>query len=371
MKNNKKLQFGFVGLGLIGGSIARAVRKTYHDSAYIIAYDTDAETLSKAQTEGTIDSCYPSLTPVFGECDYLFLCAPVDRNDANLTVLRSFLRPGCLITDVGSVKSETHEVIKALGLEQQFIGGHPMAGSEKSGYANSSELLLENAYYILTPTELVPYEKLEAYRRLVLSFGAIPLILDHRTHDYITAAVSHLPHVIAACLVNLLQAADSKEELMKTIAAGGFKDITRIASSSPVMWQQICLANAEQITELLDRYIDSLSDIRRSLKAHDAKALYSLFESARLYRDSFQDVSSGPIRKIHGFYVDIPDEPGVISTISAILAGGEINLKNIGIVHNREFEEGVLRLEFYDASSSDTAVTILDESGYTIHPRKS
>ena len=130
-----------------------------------------------------------------------------------------------------------------------------MAGSERSGFEHSSDHLLENVYYILTPSEDIPLPKLAAYTELVSALGAIPLVLTPQEHDYITAGVSHIPHVIAASLVNLLRELDDDAEHMKQIAAGGFRDITRIASSSPVMWEQICLENAENISEILDVYI--------------------------------------------------------------------------------------------------------------------
>ena len=142
-----------------------------------------------------------------------------------------------------------------------------MAGSERIGYVNSKALLLENAYYILTPGEGVPEETVNNFSSLIASLGAIPMVLTCRQHDFVTAAVSHLPHVIAASLVNLIKASDSEEGIMKLIAAGGFKDITRIASSSPVMWQQICLTNKENISELLDAYIVSLKQIKKEIDA--------------------------------------------------------------------------------------------------------
>lgn len=223
---------GFVGLGLIGGSIAKAL-KAACPSVFIIAYDVQKDALSLALSEGVIDVAASCIDEQFSACDYLFLCAPVSDNDENLTAVKKILSPSCILTDVGSVKTTTHEQITALGLSSQFIGGHPMAGSERTGYQNSKALLLQNAYYILTPCEEVSSDKIAAYQNLVKKMGAIPLLLSCEQHDFITAGVSHLPHLIASTLVNLVKDTDSKEGLMKMVAAGGFKDITRIASSSP------------------------------------------------------------------------------------------------------------------------------------------
>ena len=301
---------------------------------------------------------------------YLFLCAPVQKNDTNLEAVKKVLSPSCTLTDVGSVKTDIHEHISRAGLEAQFIGGHPMAGSERFGYANSKARLLENAYYILTPTPQTAPGRLDAYRILVEAMGAIPLVLDYRQHDYVTAGISHLPHVIAASLVNLVRDSDSEDGIMKMVAAGGFKDITRIASSSAAMWQQICLTNTENITRLLDSYIASLSRIREQLNKRQGEALYQLFDSARIYRESFINASSGPIKRVYSFNVDIDDRPGMLAQVATTLAFNNINIKNIGIIHNREYEEGVLRIEFYDEASQEAAKKLLSTPQFVIHEKK-
>lgn len=216
----------------------------------------------------------------------------------------------------------------------------------KSGYRHSSDHLIENAYYILTPEADVPLDVVEDMEQLVVSLGAIPFTIKAEEHDHIVAAVSHLPHLIAAGLVNVVRDADSPDEKMKTIAAGGFKDITRIASSSPVMWQQICALNGGPIEEMLDRYIRYMTNIREMIHAHNAQGIYDLFETSRDYRDSIPGSSAGPIKKAFALYCDIIDEAGGIAAIATILAANRISIKNIGIIHNRSFEEGVLRIDF-------------------------
>lgn len=361
----KQLTCGFIGLGLIGGSIARALREKLPDTR-IIAFDINEDTLKLAKEEGIVDVSTTSIDKSFSQCDYLFLCAPVQKNDENLEVVKAVLSPDCLLTDVGSVKTDIHKTIKAAGLEHQFIGGHPMAGSERVGFINSKAVLLENAYYILTPTDTVPAEKLDKYRELVQTLGAIPLVLSYEQHDYVTAAVSHLPHVIASSLVNLVRDSDSTDGIMKMIAAGGFKDITRIASSSAAMWQQICLTNTENISKLLADYIDALVDFKKEIDTRNDDALYKLFDSARIYRESFINTSSGPIKRDFAITIDIADEPGALASIATILALNNISIKNIGIVHNREFEGGVLRIEFYQEASIEKAKNILTTKGYNV-----
>lgn len=360
--------YGFIGLGLIGGSIAKAIHHKLPEST-IIAYDTNASALELAVKEGVIQKSCSDINEAFESCDYIFLCAPVSHNDENLTALKNHLSTHTILTDVGSVKTGIHTHIASLGLEKQFIGGHPMTGSERFGYANSKASLFENAYYILTPTADTPDDKVSDYRKLVETIGAIPLVLPYEQHDYVTAAISHLPHVIAASLVNLVKNEDSKDGIMKMIAAGGFKDITRIASSSPAMWQQICLTNTDNIVSLLSQYIDDLCVFREQLKQKDSDALYQFYDTARTYRESFINVSSGPIKTEYVITVDIADKPGAIAAIASLLAMHDVSIKNIGINHNRELAEGALRIEFYDDTALANAVRILREHGYPIHTK--
>ncbi len=360
---------GFIGLGLIGGSIAKALHDKMPET-HLIAYDTNTASLQLALNEGVIQEACSEIGAAFEKCDYLFLCAPVSHNDQNLLLLQKYLSPETILTDVGSVKTGIHKQIEALGLNGQFIGGHPMTGSERFGYANAKASLFENAYYILTPAKEVPMEKVSAYQTLVRTIGAIPLILPYEQHDYVTAAISHLPHVIAASLVSLVKNADSEEGVMKMIAAGGFKDITRIASSSPSMWQQICLTNTENISRLLDRYILDLNAFKKILDEKNADSLYRFFEEARDYRESFISASSGPIKTEYVITVDIADRPGSIAAIASLLAGHDISIKNIGINHNRELAEGALRIEFYEAAAAKQAEKVLLAQSYSIHTKK-
>lgn len=362
------LTCGFIGLGLIGGSVARALKENF-SGIKIIAYDIDREVLQTARQENVADTTVCAINETFSECDYLFLCAPVKRNDENLLAVKKVMKPECLLTDVGSVKTDIHEAVHEAGLDHCFIGGHPMAGSERVGFANSKAALLENAYYILTPTPAVSEKKLEAYRELVAGMKAIPLILDYKRHDYVTAAVSHLPHVIASSLVNLVHDSDSEDGVMKMVAAGGFKDITRIASSQTVMWQQICLSNHANISSLLSDYIDALTAFKRELDEKNEPALYNRFETARLYRDSFINASSGPIKRSHSISVEIADKSGSLAHITALLAKYGLSIKNIGITHNRESDDGVLKVEFHDEPSMTKAAEILKKENYDVSIR--
>lgn len=357
---------GFIGLGLIGGSIAKNIKKLYPEAS-LIAATSGEETLRQAHADGLIEN--DTFLPLedFATCDLLFLCSPVTVNLSYLRKLKPVLAPHCLLTDVGSVKGDIARAVKDLGLEKQFIGGHPMAGSEAIGYEHSSEYLLENAYYILTPGEGVPEETFRDFYQLIKQMGAIPLPMSPDKHDFSTAAISHLPHVVAASLVNLIREADDENATLKTIAAGGFRDITRIASSSPVMWQNICLTNQREILHLLDLYLEKLQTFRTELANADSENLLAEFQSAKDYRDNLPIHQPGILPSVYEFYCDLIDEAGGIATIATILATNQLSIKNIGIIHNREYQDGVLHIEMYDQPSLEAAVALLQRNHYTIH----
>ena len=357
----------FIGLGLIGGSLAKGIKKARPDIR-IMAYMRTRSKLEQAKKDGIVDVILDGIDEQLKECDLIFLCTPVEYNAQYLSKIRSYLKPGALITDVGSTKTDIHEEILRQGLTDYFVGGHPMAGSEKTGYENATDHLLENAYYIVTPPEgldqsgsetgNIPPKYAENANRIIAvaqTVGAIPLVLDYREHDKVVAAISHLPHLVASSLVNLVKDADSPAGTMKRVAAGGFKDITRIASSSPEMWEQICMTNVEPIADMLERYIGSLQEILSEIKGHQGEAIYKLFEKSRDYRNTITDRAKGSVEPSYAFSVDVADEVGAISTIAVILAAKGISIKNIGINNNRERGEGALKIEFYDETSMTAA----------------
>lgn len=364
----KSKKIGFIGLGLIGGSIAKKI-KVNHPDCEIIATAHRESTIKEAHEIGLITN--NSLLPLtaFHDCDMIFLCAPVEKNIAYLSVLKDIIKADCIITDVGSTKSQIHKEVIALNMEKNFIGGHPMTGSEKTGISNANEYLLENAYYIITPTSQTNDEQLNDFHQMVKELGSLPLILDYEAHDYATASISHLPHMIAYTLVNLVKDIDDEKETMKTIAAGGFKDITRIASSSPVMWENICMTNQEQLLKLMDMYIDSLKELRNDIHEAKSQTLMDKFQSAKDYRDSIAVTGVKSQNRVHEIFLDLVDEAGGIAIIASLLAFKGISIKNIGIVHNREFEEGVLHIEFYDENALELAVELLREKNYVVYRR--
>ena len=366
--NTEHFTIGFIGLGLIGGSIAKTIRRVHPEST-IYGFDTDTEAGKLACQEGVLNQFYDKVDERFSTCDIIFLCAPVSVNIRYLPVLKHLISDQCLLTDVGSVKAPIQDAVREAGLEPHFIGGHPMVGSEKSGYLNSNDRLLENAYYFLTPSDNTMFHLSARFSSFIQGLGALAVTLKPEQHDYITASISHIPHIVAAELVHLVRRADSDNGMLKQLAAGGFKDITRIASSSPVMWEQICMNNSKNIKSLLTDMIRDLQQVIEELDEEDGASINKYFRTAGEYRNSVPDHATGLFEKVHHLYIDIPDEPGTIATAASQLAFNNISIKNIGIVHNREFEEGVLEIILYDDESCTKAAKVLKERNYTVHIR--
>ena len=360
----KTKTIGFVGLGLIGGSIAKAILKIYPNTR-ILATASRESTIETAFEEHLIDNNGLLKIHQFGQCDIIFLCSPVKINCEYLRQLKDVVKPDCIITDVGSVKGDITTVARELGLTRQFIGGHPMTGSELTGLEHSSALLLENAYYILTADPELDSKTYDEFFEYIASIGAIPIKLTPEEHDEATAAVSHLPHVVAASLVNVVQNTDDDRSIRKTIAAGGFKDITRIASGSPTMWQHIFLSNKNAVLKLIEEYEKELYKFKVAIQNSDASEIINLWTKSKDYRDSIT-IPDNAHSRFYELYCDIDDRPGTLVGVLQLLANADISVKNIDIIHNREFEPGVLRIEFYSEDAIKKAKTVLTHNNYYV-----
>ncbi|MGL4344221.1 MAG: prephenate dehydrogenase/arogenate dehydrogenase family protein [Cellulosilyticaceae bacterium] len=365
------MRIGIIGFGLIGGSIAKALKKNNAQHSTIIGYDHDKSSLELALSEGVLDQIATNTTTDFAGCNVIFIGTPVSSIPSIIKELIPYVGKDCIVTDIGSTKLEIVEEVQRIISESQkplyFLGGHPMVGSEKSGYQHAVSHLFENAYYILTPTSDTPDFIVFILQKLIERLGAIPLLLAPSYHDFATATVSHLPHIIASGLVHLVKDNDGSSRHLHTLAAGGFKDITRIASSNPTIWHNICISNKQQIQKVFGKYLDILNQFNDALSSEDDNAIYTFFDTARAYRDTFQDGVSGSLAKNHTLYVDAQDQPGIIASIATILSTRGINIKDIGIINHREFECGVLRISLDSRASLLEAHQVLTRHNYTIY----
>lgn len=356
---------GIVGLGLIGGSLAKAL-KSRAGVEKIVAVNRNEDVLKLAYSEGVISEYATDITDIFRGCDIVFLCTPVDILFEYAKKLVPFLDADCIVTDVGSTKKALYEKMNLFSDNFLYIGGHPMTGSEKFRYQASKEHLFENAYYIIVPGSSVPNQKVLLFRKLISNIGAIPLTLSSSEHDHIAASISHVPHIMAASLVNLVKQLDSEKEHMHLLAAGGFKDITRIASSSPDMWKSVCFENKEEIISVLNSLEMVISNMKSSLEKQDEPGVYDFFNQARLYRDSFSSVTPGRYSGRFEINVDVLDKPGSIAIITVLFSSNAINIKNLEIVNNRESDNGALLISFASEEERQKSIKLLREMNYEV-----
>ena len=357
---------GFVGLGLMGGSIAKSIKK-YNLANKIVAYDIDELSLEKALKEGVIDVAAPKVGSDFSDCDLVFLCCPVKVNVHMANALTPYLKAHCILTDIGSTKQDIHHAMATYAPKQPFIGGHPMTGSEKIGYSAADPMLFENIYYVLTPSAMTYEDDLEKMIDFVKAIDSLPIQMNPEQHDQATAAISHVPQIIASSLVNAVKDMDKNNGYMHTLAAGGFRDLTRIASGSPEMWEAICLANKEPILQALDTTLSAINRFYYAMQISDGDELIALLSNSKDYRDSFNYDDPGMLPKTYSITVDVDDVPGIIAQVSTTLYEAGINIKNVGIVNRRESSNGVMKIQLENQDQMDRSVQVLSDMGYTIY----
>lgn len=336
-----------IGLGLIGGSLALCIKKE-HEDATIIGFDINSEQARLAKMLGVIDEIAENIYSGAMDADLIIISAPVNETEEIIQFLATLpLNPEVIVTDTGSTKSKivgSAKVLENRGIT--FIGGHPMAGSHKSGVSAAKEILFENAFYLLTPQEHIENTKVELLITWLKGTHAKFLTITPKNHDYLTGIVSHFPHIIAASIVRQTEKLAEEESLIPRLAAGGFRDITRIASSSPVMWKDILLHNREILIELLDQWQEEMNKVKTMLENENSSAIYNYFQQAKQYRDGLPMKEKGAIPAFYDLFVDIPDYPGVISEITGYLAKEAISITNIRILETREDIIGVLVISF-------------------------
>jgi len=355
-----------IGLGLIGGSLAKALKER-SNIAEIKTVDINKQSINQALSEGYIAKGYTEINEDVCNSDLIFICTPVKSAIEYIKTLSGKVSDNCIITDVASTKSEIVNFVNSMDNPPCFIGGHPMAGTEKSGFASSLSHLFENAYYILTPSIRTKKTDIEIMMDIIKDIGGIPVVTAADEHDYVAATISHVPHIIASTLVKLVEKSDSPDEKMQTLAAGGFKDITRIASSSPDMWENIVLSNDQKIKGVLDAFVETLYEFKHHINNKDSKAINNYFKTAKQLRDSLPDNRKGLLISLYEIIVDVVDKPGIIGEIATVLGKNGVNIKNINVSNSREFEQGCLRITLPDSESAKKAMVLLSNQGYKVY----
>jgi prephenate dehydrogenase len=355
------------GVGLIGGSLALCFKGK--EGLTVVGHAHRPESAAKYVRRGVVDSATLSIEEAALDADFIFLCVPVGMLESYLQQLSVLpLKPGCIITDVGSTKASIAACAVSLDLPGvHFIGGHPMAGSERSGVEAASSLLFENAYYVLTPPPGVPEQAYRSLESLLLHTRAQIVRLDPERHDEIVGAISHLPHIIAVALVNQIHAYDDTDSLYSTLAAGGFRDITRIASSDPVIWRDILLNNRSVMLRLLKDWNEEVTHFVRLLENEDGAGIEEAFEEANGFRSQLPERRKGMITPLFDLHIDVPDHPGIIGRIATELGDQGINLSNIQIIESREDVPGIMRLSFRQERDMERAKILLQHKDYMVY----
>jgi prephenate dehydrogenase len=334
-----------IGLGLIGGSVALSLQK--HPQLQVYGYDSNALTLELAKQLGVVHKVVEQIEPIVEHMDFIIFGTPVNTTIDWMERLKSWsLKPGVIVSDTGSTKAEIMkkaEELRELGIT--FIGGHPMAGSHKSGVTAAKPHLFENAFYMLTPHVDEKEENIGALESILKFTYSKLMRVDAKAHDHMTAVVSHFPHIVAASLVHQLQQETEAHPMTSRLAAGGFRDITRIASSNPQLWRDITLQNRLELMNQLDKWMDEMQQVRSILEIGDASEIEKYFDVAKIARDQLP-ISAGALYMPYDLYVDIPDYPGVLSEVTGYLAEDNISITNLRIVEAREDVFGILVISF-------------------------
>lgn len=369
MTNIKKILL--VGTGLIGGSLALNIKEEFPEMI-IYGLDNNQESLKLALQSGVISKIALNFEETVQEVQMVILCTPVKQAMSYLQRLANVpLTQPILVTDVGSTKMEIMLMAKSLKNPLvTFIGGHPMAGSHKTGFIAADRNLFENAYFILTSADEGQERELAQLRELYRGTRGKFIYLTAPEHDEMVAVVSHLPHIIAASLVNQQQGFAKEYPLVNQLAAGGFRDITRIASSSPLMWRDILMSNRHPLIKQLEDWQGEMSKIRTFLETGNEEEIFSFFLKAKEQRDSLPKRKAGALASFNDLLVEVPDYAGQIAKITTILAEANLSLTNLKIIENREDIYGTLQLTFKYAGDVMIAKEHLETiGGYRCHEK--
>lgn len=355
-----------IGLGLIGGSLALCIKKN-HQNAIVVGFDVNKEQARLARMLRVVDETVDRIEKGAVDADLIVIATPVKEAENILRLLVELpLKKDVIITDAGSTKKEI--VRKAAILKDKgiaFIGGHPMAGSHKSGVTAAKSILFENAFYLLTPEKYITKEEIHRLKQWLAGTKAKFITITPEEHDYLTGVISHFPHIIAASLVHQAERTSAKEKLVPRLAAGGFRDVTRIASSSPTMWRDILLHNKEVLLHLLKEWQEEMEKVATMLHTENSEGILQYFQQAKQFRDKLPQKERGAIPSFYDLFVDVPDYPGVISEITGILAQDKISITNIRILETREDINGVLVISFQtEEDRSRAAASIHEHTSY-------
>jgi len=353
-----------LGLGLIGASLAKAIKRK-QPSVDIFGVDTP-DVVARALELGLITQGAPPnrADEAIRAGDLIILALPIQAIVASFEAIAAHARAGTLVTDVGSTKAEiVAHAEKCLPPDVYFLGGHPMTGSERTGLAASDPFLFQNAFYVLTETSRVPAALKQKLVQLLEFIGAKVIFLPLAAHDEVASVVSHLPQLLAVALMKHVAARNQENPVYMQLAAGGFRDMTRVASSPYAMWEHILKTNTGNILRALDAFIRELNEMKQLVSQN---SLQPVFDQAARDRLAIPTNTRGFLHPQYDISVIVEDKPGVLAKITAVLAQANLNVKDIEILKVREGDAGTLRMAFASLSDRTKAVQILTDHHFTV-----
>jgi prephenate dehydrogenase len=360
------MRIAVIGTGLVGASLGLALQRL-DGVGTVVGYDRDADELAVAADRAALTETTASAADAAAGADVVFLAVPVSAVGAVAAQAAPAMRPGAILTDVASVKHTVVEAMQAAApATVHVIGGHPMAGSAETGAAHASGELFVGATYLLTPTthtDPVAYQRLHG---LAAGLGARVIAINPQRHDLLVAVVSHLPQLAATTLMNLAaeRARDEHAELL-LLAAGGFRDATRVAASNPDLWLDICADNREAIVAILDEYRERIGALRSVLEVGDEAGLRRALDDARAARRALpgKETVTGALVELR---LPIPDRPGVLAEVTTTVGKVGVNIEDLGIEHAPEGGRGTLRLAIMGPRNAHRAREALEALGYEV-----
>ncbi|MBP1949569.1 prephenate dehydrogenase [Virgibacillus litoralis] len=355
-----------IGLGLIGGSLAKSIGES--DENHIIGYDTNKETLEFALMNEIIHESCSTITDSAQMADVIILGTPITETIKFMKELDQIsFNHDVIVTDVSSVKKPVSDIANRITNKHiKFIGGHPMAGSHKKGIKAAKGHLFENAIYVLTPSDTCTETMINTLKTTLKATKSNFVVLEANDHDEMTGVISHFPHLIASALVHQAKKWQSTHSFIPKLAAGGFRDITRIASSNPELWQDIFYHNRGKVMHLIDDWIMEMNELKQMLEQNNTVKLSSYLNQAKEYRDGLGTTKKGVIPSFYDLYVDIRDQTGAIASVAQLLAQEKISIKNMQILEIREGITGVLRLSVPTINDQKESYQVLHNNGYEL-----
>ncbi|MDY6793973.1 MAG: prephenate dehydrogenase [Actinomycetota bacterium] len=356
---------GIVGTGLIGGSLGLALREE-GSVRKVLGYDEEGRMLGEALRRGAVEEAVSGPEEIAGRCDLVFLAVPVRSIPDVMRSMAGSLEPGTTVSDVGSVKEAVVNMAgEILPGECHFIGGHPLAGSEQRGVGFADPMLLKDTYYALTPTGECDAEAYSKLHALLTSVGARVIAMEPRQHDRAMSVISHLPHIMAMGLMNLALERAEEYPLLK-LAAGGFRDMTRIAASGSRIWLDILMENRDAVEESLGEYISCMHEIGNMLEEGRERDLVEWMEKARSGRQNLAPILHESLAGMYDITLSVEDRPGVISDVSLTVGEMGINIEDIELVHPLESGSGLLRLMISGEDAAARTAEALRDKGYRV-----